>query len=329
MKTQMPLIAVDCPNGEVGRHSKKTLVRATIDSRSIARIAANHLASRGFHRLAFLGSPECDWSDLQSWGSECKSMSISPPYILNSVESAKRGTQILRSLELWVKRLPKPTAILACDDRRGFQVLEACRSAGINVPNEIAVMGVGNDELLCELASPTLSSVSLSAVEGGHVIAQALDRLMQEATVVPAEVVIQPCGLVVRSSTDVDISQDPHVSAARSIIHGRCTQEVSIEALAKSVGVSRRTLELKFRKYAGRTVFDEIQEARLSKAKVILKETEIPISRVAFSSGYRSVAYFIRVFGKEIGLTPAKYRMASRASEARRNGDKGIWRLAE
>src|SRR5690606_25181245 len=171
-----------------------------------------------------------------------------------------------------------------------------------------AVMGVGNDELLCALASPALSSIALWAVDGGYHAAHALDGLMGKSSDVPTKIVVQTCGLVIRDSTDVDISQDPHVSAARSIIHGRCSQGVSIAALAKSVGVSRRTLEIKFRKFAGRTVFDEIQDARLTKAKVILKETELPISMVASSSGFRSAAYFIRVFAKEIGLTPAKYR---------------------
>lgn len=237
----------------------------------------------------------------------------------------------MNALKTWVRRLPKPAAIVACDDIRGFQALEACRSAGIKVPCEVAVMGVGNDDLLCALASPALSSIALSAVDGGYRVAHALDCLMNKSPDVPKQLVVQTCGLIVRASTEVDVSQDPHVSAARSIIHGRCSQEVSIAALAESVGVSRRTLEIKFRKFAGRTVFDEIQDARLSKAKVILKETELPIARVASSSGYRSVAYFIRVFGKEIGLTPAKYRTASRITETRPNGQSGarVWEFAE
>src|SRR5690606_24690846 len=124
------------------------------------------------------------------------------PYIQRPVARAKRESLSARSipLETWVRRLPKPVAVLACDDIRGFQLLEACRNAGIEVPSEVAVMGVGNDELLCALASPALSSIALWAVDGGYHAAHALDGLMGKSSDVPTKIVVQTCGLVIRDS---------------------------------------------------------------------------------------------------------------------------------
>lgn len=188
-------------------------------------------------------------------------------------------------------------------------------------------MGVGNDELLCAMADPPLSSVDLNAVNGGYRVAHALDQLMGRSNIVTEQLVVEPIGVVVRSSTDIDVVNDSDVVAARSAIHRQSLQDLSIIDIARNLGISRRTLEVKFRRHTGKTLLEEIQEVRLTRAKMILQETDLPISEVADLCGYRSASYLVQIFGREFGMTPAKYRMASRALKASEtNGFHGLTR---
>jgi LacI family transcriptional regulator len=328
---RVPSVVIDCNSTPPGLRSKQETAIVCPDSEGTARLAAEHFSLRGFKQLALVGVPNRDWSDIGSNGHNQAIGYIGPPFIVDPAGIGRNHRQARRRDELakWLKGLPKPIGVVACDDERAFQVLEACRSARIAVPNEVAILGVGNDELLCALANPPLSSVALNVVQGGYLAAQVLDRLVQHLIQSPQQLTIQPYSVISRASTDIDVSYDPIVNAARNIISRRCSQDLPVAALAKSVGISVRTLQYKFRKCIGRTVLQAIQEIRLSRAKLILKETELPIARVACLSGYRSVSYFVRVFSEEISMPPLKYRMASRVSETRQGNWPGTWRLAE
>lgn len=287
-----------------------------VDLEGVLKIAAEHLSSRGFRQFAFVGQPNLDWSDRTNRSVVDALARTQHPVIICPLKTSGALTwqQERNLLAQWLERLPKPIGIVACDDECGLQILAACRTARINVPNDVAVIGVGDDELLCALADPPLTSIGLKAVNGGYQAAHALDCLMQRLEKTAQQLLIEPSGVTVRSSTDIDVDVDPHVVAARDAIRRQRLQELSIDGLAKTVGISRRALEVKFRKHTGRTILAEIQDCRLTRAKMILRETELPIAQVAYLCGYRSVSYLVQVFGREIGVTPAKYRLTSRTS---------------
>jgi LacI family transcriptional regulator, galactose operon repressor len=208
--------------------------------------------------------------------------------------------------------LPKPVGLMACNDDRGRGVLEACRLAGVRVPEDVAVIGVDNDELFCELADPPLSSVALNTEHGGYRTAHLLDQLMQQKIRTPQRLIVEPTEVVARRSTDVKAFDGREVVTALSFIHRNRARDFTVNDVAHAVGVSRRNLEVKFRKSVGRTILTEIQRIRLDHAKRMLRETDLSIPQIAESSGYNSASYLTQVFRKETGASPVKYRASFR-----------------
>jgi LacI family transcriptional regulator len=281
------------------------------DSEGAARMAAEHLLERGFEYFAYVGLPERIWSQRRE-EAFCTVIRQSgfEPYIYRPPRSKKDREWVREQLFLanWIKELPKPAGLMACNDDTGRGVLEACRLAGVHVPEEVAVIGVDNDELFCELADPPLSSVALNAEHGGYRTAQILDQLMKHKLRAPQRLLVEPTHVVTRRSTDVTAFSGREVGAALGFIHRNRARDFTVNDVAAATGLSRRNLEVKFRKAVGKTIHEEIQRIRLDHAKRMLRETDLPIAQIAESSGYNSPSYLTQVFGKEIGVTPAKYR---------------------
>jgi LacI family transcriptional regulator len=281
------------------------------DSEGAARIAAQHLLERGFEYFAYVGVPDRIWSQRRG-DAFCDSIRGSgfDPYIYEFPRSKKdRDWEREQStLAEWIKELPKPVGLMACNDDRGRGVLEACRLAGVHVPEEVAVIGVDDDELFCELADPPLSSVALNAEHGGYRTAQILDQLMKHKILTPQRLIVEPTHVVTRRSTDVKAYNGREVGTALGFIHRNRARNITVNDVATATGLSRRNLEVKFRKSVGKTIREEIQRIRLEHAKRMLRETDLPVSQVAVASGYNSPSYLTQVFRKEIGVTPAKYR---------------------
>jgi LacI family transcriptional regulator len=281
------------------------------DSEGAAKMAAEHLLDRGFKYFAYVGLPDRIWSERRR-DAFCAAIRESgfDVYIYQPPRSKKdrewgREQSILAE---WINELPKPVGIMACNDDRGRGVLEACRLAGVFVPEKAAVIGVDDDELFCELADPPLSSVALNAEHGGYRTAQVLDQLMKQKIHAPQRLIVEPTHVVTRRSTDVSAYSRREVSVALGYIHRNRAREFTVNDVAAATGLSRRNLEVKFRTAVGKTIHEAIQQIRLEHAKRMLRETDLPIAQVAEASGYNSTSYLTQVFGKEIGVTPAKYR---------------------
>jgi LacI family transcriptional regulator len=281
------------------------------DSEGAARVAAEHLLERGFEYFAYVGVADRIWSQRRR-DSFCAAIRASgfESYVYQSPRSKKdreweREQSILAA---WIKELPKPVGLMACNDDRGRGVLEACRLAGVHVPEEVAVIGVDDDELFCELADPPLSSVALNAEHGGYQTAQILDQLMKHKIHAPQRLIVEPTHVVTRRSTDVKAYNGREIGTALAFIHRNRARDITVSDVAKATGLSRRNLEVKFRKAIGKTIREEIQQIRLEHAKRMLRETDLPIAQIAEASGYNSPSYLTQVFRKEIGVTPAKYR---------------------
>jgi LacI family transcriptional regulator len=209
----------------------------------------------------------------------------------------------------WMRVLPTPIGLLACNDDRGRQVLEACRLANLNVPEDVAVLGIDNDEVFCDLSDPPLSSVALNAETAGYRAAELLDAMMTGRVRKRQRILVEAVGVVTRRSTEMVAVSEPDVVAALQYIRREQGRGISVQSVANEVAVSRRSLEKRFRETIGRTILEEIQLVRLERAKRLLLETTYPISRIAEMSGFGSTGYFIQFFQSRVGETPRKFRI--------------------
>jgi LacI family transcriptional regulator len=148
----------------------------------------------------------------------------------------------------------------------------------------------------------------LNSEHGGYRTAQVLDQMMKHKITTPQRLIVEPTHVVTRRSTDVKAYDGREVGTALSFIHRNRSRDITVNDVATATGLSRRNLEVKFRKAVGKTIREEIQRIRLDHAKRMLRETDLPVSQVAEASGYNSPSYLTQVFRKEIGVTPAKYR---------------------
>ncbi|HYO24757.1 MAG TPA: XylR family transcriptional regulator [Lacipirellulaceae bacterium] len=281
------------------------------DSKSAAALAAEHLLDRGYKHYAYVGEPDRLWSQNREVGfRERLSQAGHDPlvYVPPRTVADRHWEREQVLLATWLAELPKPVGILACNDDRGRQVLDACRAAGVSVPLEAGVVGVDNDALLCELADPPLSSVALNAETGGYRAAALLDRMMKGRIRKPQRLLVEPTNVVERRSTQASAVDDPDVAAALEFIHHHAADPIGVDDVVNHLEMSRRALELRFRDAVGRTPHDELQRVRLNRAQRLLLETDLPIPKVALAAGYRSGSYLAQVFQKQVGRTPAQYR---------------------
>jgi LacI family transcriptional regulator len=215
-------------------------------------------------------------------------------------------------LARWLRGLPKPVGIMASYDIRGQQVLAACRGAGLAVPDEVAVIGVDNDALLCELASPPLSSVIPNAHRAGYEAAALLDQQMAGKRVAATAHLIAPLGIAARQSTDVLAVDDREVARAVQFIREHACEGINVADVLRAVPLSRRVLEQRFQNLLGRTPREEILQVRLSRVKQLLGETDLPLYLVAERTGFEHVEYLSVVFKRETGRTPSRWRSEAR-----------------
>jgi LacI family transcriptional regulator len=233
-----------------------------------------------------------------------------------------RWERLQAELAAWLASLPKPVGIMACDDVRARHVLEACRSLGLRVPHDVAVIGVDDDEFVCELSDPPLSSVAQAARKIGHEAARLLDLLMRpERTqehggrAVPARFVVPPIGVVARRSTDTLAVEDPAVARVIRTIRERAFGPLAIADLVAESGLSRWQVEERFRQLVGRSIRDDILEVRLAEARRLVTTTDLPLKTIAPRAGFRSIAYMTTVFRRHFGTTPAALRAAAQGSQ--------------
>lgn len=208
----------------------------------------------------------------------------------------------------WLRKLPKPVGIMTAHDSQGVQLLDACRRAGIRVPDEVAVVSVDNDPVLCELASPPLSSLDQNARILGFEAAALLDRMMKGKKVAAKNYFFEPGEVVTRQSSDVVAVKDANVSKAIRFIRENACRKIDGMDIARAAGQSRRALEKKFRVHTGRTPMAEVQAIRLRCIKQLLAETELVLPAVAERCGFTYHEYMSRFFKKHSGMSPGEYR---------------------
>lgn len=299
--------------GVVGE-SKIPLVH--VDDREIARLAAEHLLERGFRNFGYLGITGINWSGrrrdaFREWLSKAGfNLSVYEEAPFSQFDAQwKQGAN---ALARWVARLPKPAGVMVCSDQKGMNLLEACRRAEVAVPDEVAVVGVDNDEPLCEIGIPSLSSVWPSHSQVGYRAAALLDRLMAGERPPAEPIFVMPGGLKTRQSSDTLAIEDQNIAKAIHVIRENACQGISVDEVAARSGLSRSVLQRRFRQHLGKTIHDELLNVRLRRACQLLSETDFPLIDVAEQCGFRYQEYMGAVFRARLDKTPAEFRRTAR-----------------
>jgi LacI family transcriptional regulator, galactose operon repressor len=287
------------------------------DSVAIAGMAAEHFLDAGFRNFAFCGFANWHWSTLREKAFvaclkdrryTCSTHCIAVDNWMQRPNWIKSWQNEQPIMVKWLRSLPKPVGLMACNDACGREVLQACTHAGLRIPDEVAVVGVDNDEMMCELANPPLSSVTLDLDKAGYEAARLLDRLMTGLPVEEPIVWVRPTRVATRRSSDVIIQDDPVVARALQFIRDHARENVGVSNVAEEAGVSRRTLERHFLRATHRSVLDEISRYHLERAKQLLLETDLPCRKVAAEAGFGSLKTFNRNFSRKEGMTPRNFR---------------------
>jgi LacI family transcriptional regulator len=287
-----------------------------IDNRAVVQLAFRHLADCGFKRFGFCGLPRERniWMDLRrdlfqefvrASGHDCQ--------VYETPARARPSTweEEQERIADWVAGLPKPIGVMACNDDRGQQVLDACRRVNVLVPDEVAVVGVDNDEILCNLSSPPLSSVDINTLQVGYEAAALLDRLMGGAKAPKEPLFLAPRGVVPRGSTNVLATEDRELAGVIRFIREHACEGLRLKECLRSTPLSRRELERRVRKLLGRSPKEEITRVQLERAKQLLLETDLPAAAIAEKCGFSQPKYFSQVFHAKVGLPPGAYRQSN------------------
>lgn len=293
------------------------------DEGAVGRLAAEHLLERGLRQFAFCGFNGTDWSDRRREGFEghiaragfsCRTFAGSPPpQAFAGSEYEEHGAGSEQRLNRWLRDLPKPVGLMACNDTRARQVLNACRTLAVAVPDEVAVIGVDKDELLCDLSDLPLSSVILNTQRIGFEAAALLERLMAGGEPPGDTLLVEPKGVATRRSTDVLAVDDRRVAAALRYIREHACEGIDVPAVLRAVSLSRSSLERRFAQVLGRSPKAEILRVRLERAKQLLMDSDLPLARVAEKAGFDHPEHLSRLFKQKTGATPGQFRARSQA----------------
>ena len=213
-----------------------------------------------------------------------------------------------RELIEWLRSLPYPTGLMTAYDMHAKQVLELCQQEGIRIPDQIAVLGINNEEWFCRMQSPPLSSIIQNGKRTGYESSRLLLKMIRGAKLPKLPLLFPPIGVKTRQSTDLVAIPDEDIAQALRIIRQNTKDGVTINDVVDQVGLSRRTLERKFKKYYSRTIGEEIIHQRLAAAKELLRATDMPIGNICMNLGFCSHSYFVHLFRERIGVTPTEYR---------------------
>lgn len=279
-------------------------------------MAAEHLVARGLRRFGYLGVKgfvntrqylQGVRSVLRPEGFSC-STHLFPDG--DSVWNSPQWKSFIAGLENWVESLVPPVGIIVTGDLQCRFLIDVCRKKGFNVPGDIAIVGTGNEVILCAAPMPSLTSIDLAHAKVGYRAAALLERLMDGKAPPSGPEFIPPAQLVPRQSTDVFAVDDPLVAQALRFLAENSNRMLGVSEVAAEVAVSRRKLERRFRAAVGRSIAEESIRLRVNRAKRRLVETDEDIKMVAWATGFCSVNHFGKVFARTVGITPTRYREA-------------------
>lgn len=307
----VPLVGI----GRFGSHSRPNQRSRTVgpDDEAIGSCAADHLMECGLREFAYCGTRQRGpdpWSELRfaAFQNRLRERGFSCFRYTGRHVSARHWPRLLNELMRWLESVPKPLGVMACNDSRARHVLEAARQLKLRVPEEVAVIGVDNDLLTCEMADPPLSSVAPATQEIGFQAARVLEQLMANRRKRVDDVIVPPLRLVKRQSTDLLAIREPLIHGALNFIRDQAAGCIGAPEVAKHAGVSRSTLDERFKRILGRTVAEQVRLTRVEAARDLLLETRLPLAEIARKTGFPSPQYLCYAFKRGMGVSPATIR---------------------
>ncbi|MGO8698577.1 MAG: XylR family transcriptional regulator [Limisphaerales bacterium] len=313
------VLACGLPVVVIGHQQKEVsgVVNVLTDSETIGRLGADHLIGCGFKHFAYCGytvSPleNAPWSAirLHSYASRLKEKGFSRPMALHLSMDTGHWEKQKKANADWLRSVPRPVGLMACNDDCGRRVMELCKMAGLAVPDEVGVIGVDNDEVVCGLMDPPMSSIAINFERAGYEAAAALARLMQGEKNVPHRIIAAATHVVGRRSTDFVAAEDMHLRKALVFIRDHARIPISVSQVASASGLSRRSLEKAFRRLLGRSVLDEIRRSRADQIARLLVETDLSVAQIAETLGFVDVQHVARYFRTVKQISPTAYRKA-------------------
>ncbi len=313
--TRLPCIAMDC------LEVPKVLPYLTTDSFQAGRLAAEHFLERGFRHFAYYSPSSYFWSIRRRDGfcqrirkAGCTT-SVYNPAVTGKKhdkydwQSGRTWMKGLESPLKWLYSLPKPVGLMACDDTIGYDLIEAAGESGIHIPEEVAVVGTFNDDVLCNAARVPLSSVAINLELAGYQAAQLLnDIIIGRKKMTGQAILARAINVVTRQSSDIMAINDTNIADAVNFIRKKFNSHIQVDDIVNVTACSRRSLETRFRAILGRSIMKEVMRVRIEHITSLLLESDISIDQIAATSTFDSVSHMTRVFKKYKGIPPGSFR---------------------
>ncbi|MFA6813025.1 MAG: DNA-binding transcriptional regulator [Bacteroidaceae bacterium] len=287
----------------------------TSDYRLAGRMAADFFIRKGYRSFAFFGYKDVVWSTEREEGfyEYIQAQGLGKNfYEYNNEQIENLWYYDSVPLISWLRALPSTTALLACDDNQAIKITEVCRTIGIKIPEEIAVLGVDNDTVVCNLSDPPLSSLQMNVEMGGYDAAALIEKMLKDKEMVPPDIFIKPLNIVNRISTDIYSTDDPYILTAIKFIHQNIVEKISVNDIVKQVPLSRRLLETRFKKVTGQSIYQYILNLKMEQFAQLLLISNESISEIASSVGfldYKNLARQFRILKK---CSPSEYRLRNK-----------------
>ena len=289
----------------------KELPVIVTNSAAIARMASEHLVERGFKNFAFCGFDNFEWSNNRKhYFCQHNAEAGFETYVYSSprkkiiIDWENEQQHVCN----WLKTVPKPVGLLACNDDRGQHILEVCKRLNFKVPEDVAVIGVDNDPMVCETEEPPLTSIALNVEAAGFEAAKLLDQMIDHHTLERQHIHVSPTHIVQRQSSDILAVDDTEVASAIRFIKENAKNKILVSDVVKATNISRRTLEQRFKKAIHLSIYDKIRKVRVELITKLLLETDFPISHITSFFNFTDVEHISRYFKKEKGIGLLKYR---------------------
>lgn len=283
----------------------------TADYERTGAMAARRFLSRGFQHFGFFGYKGVCWSEDRCKGfrKELEEAGQGNAFYLYDYQEIDNLWSYDRArLTSWLRSLPKPIAILCCDDNQASTLLLTCNYCGIKVPTEVAIIGVDNDEILCNMSIPSLSSINIDIEQGGYEAASMAERMVRDPSYKGEDIVLQPKNIVTRMSSNIFATRDTAILTALQYIGANIDHKILVTDVLKEVPLSRRLLEQRFRKETGTSIYQYITSLRMERFAELLLSSDAPVSDIAARMEEPDPKSISRRFQAVKGETPSEFR---------------------
>lgn len=280
------------------------------------KLAADYFLEKGYKHFAFYGTQQTVWSRerFKGYQNHLKQSGFDVyDFEPHSVKTHNFWYYSPSPLQEWLISLPKPIAIFTCDDNSAEHVLEAAKIAKLNIPEEVAVLGTDNDEMICQYANPPLSSIQQDDETGGYRVAELMARMIKENKYIKEDIILNPLRIITRRSTETLAIEDAHIKACLLYIKENLNKPLHTNDLLQLVPLSRRVLEKKFFQTIGNSIYKEIQRQRIEKVVALLLDTNLQVAEIAALCGFTDSKNLSRLFKETYTLTPLQFRKNSKS----------------